>query len=199
MMHALHVIYSLPFFAGLVVGLTGYWVFLWQQCRWNNKHNPKPGGWRMGGVNSTYAAAAIVFGIVGYIVVSAQDTHDATVALARDVARCQIQFNSSLIARSSITAQDTDLANQQSDLRVRMDAARKAFLDELLNPPPNIVGLSRSDPLRDQYVMDAIRQYATWTNGLSTQINDVIAQRKKIQDDRESHPLTQGDCGRVAQ
>lgn len=197
MIHVLHLIYSLPFLLGLVVGGAGYWVYVWESCHWRNKHHPRPDGrpYRPGGLNVTYAAGAVVLAIIGYILMSAQDTHDQTVRLTQDVARCQVEFNNSLIQNSGISTQDIDLANAQSDLRVKQDVARNAFLAHLLAPPPEITGLNPADPVRYQYFMDQVREYAEWTSSLSTQIQAIVDERKKIQQDRKDHPLPKNDCG----
>lgn len=196
MIRTLHLIFSLPFLLGFIAGMAAYWGFLWEHSRWRNKHDPLPGGkrWPLGGLNATYISIAVVLAVIGYIVMSTQDTHDQTLALAKDVSDCQTEFNTQMAARSLISGQDAELANRQLELRAEGGDARDEWLARILNPPADIAAQPPGDPLRAQWNYDMTKEYADKTLALSLQIKGLLDQRRKLKADRESHPLPTSNC-----
>lgn len=198
-MNVLNTVYSWPFFVGLILGISLYQGYICSKNWWLNKHHPLPDGKKrklIRGLNHVWIGGALTVLILGYVLHQAQRTHDETVALSIHTAECQRVFQKALNDRADANAQDNDLANEQSDLRAQGDDARNLWLSRLLNPPSPIAELEYNNPRRVAWNQDVTREYADKGVSLASQIKDVLAQRKKVQADRDrNHPLPETSCG----
>src|ERR1700749_2830860 len=88
--HLLTQIYSLQFFCGAAIGIAGQRLYCRQKREWLDRHYPLPDGSKRAveHLSRIWIAAAAAVLSLGYVLLTAQQTHDQTIALTKDVAKC---------------------------------------------------------------------------------------------------------------
>ena len=193
----LELIYSFPFVTGLLVGIAAQRVYAHAMCRYENAHNPLPGGRKhhVAGINRMCLAGLVLLATLGYVLLQTGQTEAKYRGLARDVAHCQTEFNAALKAWSNITAENNELSVKQRDLLTALDEAAGVLVNRQLNPPSAIAALPMDDPRRLAWNEDVTRVYYERTQKLREQIGELRRQQNDLLEDRRRHPLPEPTCG----
>ncbi|ABD58134.1 hypothetical protein PBI_COOPER_17 [Mycobacterium phage Cooper] len=195
----LELIYSFPFVTGLLVGIAAQRVYAHAMCRYENAHHPLPGGrrHRVVGINRMWLAGLVLVATLGYVLLQTGQTEAKYRGLARDVAKCQTEFNTALKVRSQITAENDALSVKQRDLLTELADAASVLVDRQLNPPDAIAALEIDDPRRLAWNEDVTRVYFQRVTKLREEINKVHDEQTQLQKDRAKNPLPEPTCGGV--
>ena len=193
----LELIYSFPFITGLLVGITAQRAYVHAMCRYENTHHPLPGGRKhhVAGINRMWLAGLVLLATLGYVLLQTGQTEAKYRGLARDVARCQTEFNTALKARSQITAENDALSVKQRDLLTDLADAASTLVNRQLNPPEAIAALSIDDPRRLAWNEDVTRVYFQHTTKVREQMTKLHDEQARLQEDRRQHPLPEPTCG----
>jgi len=173
----------ISFFAG--IGVTR--VYYWFRCRHLDKVDPRhrPHVNRYRGLVLLWG---LVFVLTGYMGVQYQVTQTRVRNLSQETQDCQREFNTALIARSRIAAEnDTWSAIQRRALA--------DWLHEILLPPPHIADLRLNDP-----AFGSNPEYVQWSIDVTTKYYNIIQKAQDEQDEnvreRAGHPLPEPTCGK---
>lgn len=196
MIHLLDQIYSWPCLIGAVLGLILQRLWRYAEAEYGNRHHPLPDGrkYYAAGLNMVWVAALVGFLTVGYVLLAATKAQSDTVALRDRLTSCQAEFQDALTLRANIAAQDSDLGNQISDLRVQQDDAMAQMMDRILNPPPDIAKLDVNNPRRLAWKTDVQIVWQDWTGKIRTHITGLTDQRKALAAQRAAHPIPELHC-----
>lgn len=194
----LDIVYSLPFVAGMVVGIAGMRFYQWLKCRWEDRHNPLPGGahHRPAGINRVYLAGLLVLAVVGYILLQTGQTERHYKSLAASVAQCQREFNGALKARSEISNQNDKLSIEQRELLAKSLDAQAEWINRLLILPPDLADLPRTDTRVEQYGLDVTRVFFDRVGKYQKRINEITAEQASLIAQRQANPLPEPNCGK---
>lgn len=198
MSSVLEVLYSLPFVAGLVVGIVGMRVYQWLQCRHQDRVHPLPGGGHRhpAKINRVYLAGLLVLAVTGYVLLQTGQTERHYKSLAQNVAECQREFNAALRQRAEISTQNDALSIEQRDLLAKSLDAGSEWVNKLIILPPDLADLPRTSPRVEQYGIDVTRAYYERIGKYRTRINEISAEQQRLADQRAANPLPQPNCGR---
>lgn len=195
----LEVVYSLPFAAGMVVGILGQRLYCWLKARHEDRVHPLPNGQHrhIPSINRVYLAGLLVAAIVGYILVQVGQTEAHYKDLASSVSACQREFNEALTKRAAITAKNDELSIRQRALLAELDELQGVWLGRLINPPDDIADLDPSHPRRQQYGIDVSRVYFERANGLRAEVRAITAEQEGLAEQRSRNPLPEPRCGQA--
>jgi len=198
MTYILDLVYSWSFFIGSVCGLIGYRTYCWQKVRWQNRHHPLPNG-RMRHVDQlsrVWLAGLAVTLSLGYVLLTAQKTHDQTIGLTKDVARCWSESYKATAAQINLNAQNDTISRQQQQIQREFDRDTVDWISHLLAPPGDLAGMQPSDPARQAYGIQISQVYFAQINDLGREFDNLVDQRKKLDKQREENPLPETTCGK---
>lgn len=198
MLNFLAMIYSVPFIIGAIVGCVGMRVYCRARAVWEDVHHPLPDGSHhvVGGISSTWIAGLITVTTFGYVLMQAERAHDYTVTLARDVVRCQAQFNQAVLDRDKISSENDALSYRHRDLRDQLDGTYSDWIHTIIDPPTDIAVLGFNDPRRESWTVAATRVYGIRVREIRDQIAAVDHQQDRLEEYRRHHPLPELTCGR---
>lgn len=198
MTYALDTLYSWPFWIGAVCGLVTWKLYCRQKARWLDRHYPLPGGEKhyVSHINRLWIAGLAMGLSIGYILLTAQKTHDQTVGLAHSVAHCWTESFQSTKAQIDLNAQNDGISRQQQNLQREYDRATSEWLKALVNPPGDLVDEDTNSPARKAWGLEATANYQLKLNDLGTQFDNLVNQRKTLDAERAQHPLPESTCGK---
>lgn len=198
MIHILELVYSLPFFLGLIIGICGQRCYVHARVYWLNKTRPRGDGnpHKASGISRVWAAGLVTAAVLGYVLLQSEQTHQETVGLAKDTQRCQAEFNTALRTRFLIGEQNDKLSREQRALFAEIDEVTGVWINRLINPPPQIAALAINDPRRQAWDLDVTRVYFERTTKIREQVAAVAAQQDGLVQERRDHPLPEPTCGR---
>lgn len=198
MIKILDTVYSLPFFLGAVVGTIFWTIYCHQKAHWQDKHYPLPDGRRryVNHISRVWLAAMALTLSLGYILLTAQKTHDQTLQLAKNVAECWAESYQAAKANIDLNAQNDIISRQQQELQRDYDRATSDWLKLLVNPPGELANQPTNSPARQQWGLQITAQYQTKLNDLGTEYDDLVNQRKTLDNERAARPLPETKCGK---
>lgn len=191
MNHVLHAIWSIPFMAGLAVGLIGYHCYAMGRCRWRNKHQPLPGGARYRHrISRLWSGALLAALILVYIL--AQMEQRATKA-----DECYREFSDSIVGYAKISEENDRLSREHRTLLTQHNDATVDWINKLVYPPPDIARLPQSATARQEYGLSLTRTYFSHIQELTRNMNAIEDQQTNLEHYRAEHPLNKLKCGVV--
>lgn len=198
MTYALDQIYSVPFWIGSAITMVLWKLYTRQKARWLDRHRPLPGGEHhyVTHINRLWLAGLALGLSLGYILLTAQKTHDQTVGLANNVARCWAESYTSTKAQIDLNAQNDVISRKTQDLQRDYDRATSDWLKDLVNPPGDLANLAPQSAPRQTWGIQRTAQYQTKLNDLGTQFDDLAEQRRQLDIERAQHPLPESTCGK---
>lgn len=197
MINVLSIVYSMPFFAGALVGMVVMRFYQRHQCKVADRRHPLPGGARRHapGISRTWLGYALSVAVLGYVVLQVNQTEQHYRQLADSVASCQREFNAALAARAAISAENDKLSRQQRGLLADSDVAESTWIDRLINLPPEIKNLPQDDPRVQTYGQTVTRIYFQRSGQINAQIQAINERQEQLDKDRADHPLPEPTCG----
>ena len=166
-----------------VLGVVSVQVWQWIKAKYKDHldpgHRPHP----FKRVNWLYVTIAFTWMLSIFIGVDNSRTYNFAANLARDVQKCQEEFNSALRARSDLTEWDRKLGAQWQQKTLE-------HLDAIANPPPNIARLAPEDPQRLEYDDEQDDKYFAV-------VTELEIQRRVNELQRQANPLPDPTCGIV--
>lgn len=194
----LETIYSLPFAVGALIGAIVMRLYQKAQCRLADKRHPLPGGrkHRVPGVSTVWVGGLITVLVLGYVLLLVAQTEQHYKSLASEMRRCQIEFQTALIARSRITTENDQLSREQRDLLAESDQAESVWIDRLINLPSNIKELPQDDPRVTSYGQTVTRIYFERIGRINSRITEIDQRQAELDRDRTAHPLPEPSCGK---
>jgi hypothetical protein len=198
MTHFLSIVYSLPFFLGAVIGFGLQRIYCHQKMVWLNKHHPLPDGskHRVDHISRTWIAALAAILSLGYVLLTAQTTHDQTIELAKGSTRCWQESYINTKAQIKINAENDSISRQQQALQREFDIATSDWLKSLVNPPGDLANQPTNSPDRQAWGIQVTGIYQDKLNDLGVKSDDLVQQRAALDAERAKHPLPETTCGK---
>jgi hypothetical protein len=198
MIHILSYVYSLPFFIGAVCGLTLQRLYCKQKRVWLDRHHPLPDGGKRAAehLSRVWIAAVAAVLSLGYVLLTAQATHDETIALTRKVAQCWQQSYLATRAQIKLNAENDIISREQQGLQRDYDRASSEWLKSIVNPPGDLGSKPSNDPERQAWGLEVTAQYQAKLNELGSKSDDLVNQRNALDGERAKHPLPEVTCGK---
>lgn len=192
----LGMIYSIPFAVGLIIGLVAQRLVVWWRCCWLNKNRPRDNGrpHTVPSLSRVWCAGAVAVGVLGYILLQVGQTEGRYEHLAASVAACNRELIAAQKARSDLAAENDRLSREQRALLAESDEASNAWINRIVNPPPDIVGLELNDPRRQQWSLDVTRVYFERAGKINEKIYAIAVEQQKLDLTRAAHPLPEPTC-----
>lgn len=148
-------------------------------------------------IKTVFLGWVLVLGGILYTGVQAQVTHDSTVGLAKNVARCWAESYQNTKTQIDINAQNDALSRQQLQTQRDYDRDTVNWISRLLEPDdPAIAALQPNDAARQAYSIRISQDYFAQINVLGTRFDDLVAQRAELDKQRAQHPLPERTCGK---
>lgn len=194
----LDTIYSVPFFSGAIGGLVFNRLYSKYKAHWEDKHHPLPDGMchYPAQISKIWLAGLILMLSMGYILLTAQKTHDQTIALNQQVARCWQESYQSTRAQIRINAENDVISRQQQGLQRDYDRATSDWLKALVNPPEPIGSMDPGSAERRAWGLQITSEYQNRLNDLGVKSDDLVNQRNDLDAERRKHPLPENTCGK---
>ena len=198
MTYILNTVYSWPFLTGAILGTILWQIYCHQKAHYLDIHSPLPGGAKhqISRLNRLWVAGICLAFTLGYILLSANRTHDQTIALSKDVTRCWAESYAQAKAQIDLNAQNDLISRQQQAVQRDYDRATSDWLKDLVNPPGDLRGQPTDSPARQQYGIERTAVYQDRLNVLGKESDDLVNQRKQLDDQRAQHPLPEPQCGK---
>lgn len=198
MMSILNTIYSLPFFLGALNGSVLWMLYCRSKVRWQNKYHPLPDGQLhyTNHVSRVWLAGLIAVLGLGYVLLTAQKTHDDTVGLTRDVARCWQESYQATRAQIKLNADNDLISRTQQSLQRKFDVDTSNWLKDLINPPGGLANQSTDSPARQAFGLQRTAEYQGQLDDLGAQFDDQVAQRNLLDVQRSQNKLPEVTCGK---
>lgn len=197
MIHALSVIYSLPFVVGALIGILGQRLYCLSRARWLDRQHPLSDGRQHdpGGLNRVWLAGLVTAIVFGYVLLQTEQTHLDTVALSDKTRACQIEFNKALKDRAAITSKNDELSVRQRELLSQLNDASGTWINRLLNPPEDIARLDMNNPRRVAWNVDVTRTYYEWATKLRAETVAIRKEQTQVLAQRNANPYPEPTCG----
>lgn len=198
MMTILNTIYSLPYFLGAISGTVLWMLYCRSKVRWQNKYHPLPDGQLhyANHISRVWIAGLIAAVGLGYVLLTAQKTHDQTIDLTRNVARCWQESYQSTKAQIDLNAQNDLISRTQQNLQRQFDVATAGWVKDLIAPPGDLAAEPTTSPARQAYGLQRTSQYQDKLDDLGAQFDDQVRQRAALDVERSKHPLPETTCGK---
>ncbi len=198
MTNVLTVIYSLPFIVGALAGAVGMRLYQRHQCKVADKLHPLPDGRRRAvpGISRTWMGYLLSAAVLGYVLLQVGQTEAHYRELGDEMRRCQLEFQSALVARSRITSENDELSREQRDLLGEAVSAQALWLSRIVDLPDNIAALAPDDPRVQQYGQTVTRIYRERTDGIRERVLEISDRQAELQKQRAENPLPEPTCGR---
>lgn len=192
-------IYTWTFFFGAILG-GGLWrTYCHQKARYLDIHDPLPGGAKhhVQRLSRVWIAGLVMVFSVGYVLNTAQKTHDQTLQLQADVNRCWGETYQNIKANVEVNAQNDQITRQQIQLQRDYNQAAYDWLKLLLAPPdPELAAKDPNGPERRAWGITVSIEYQEKVNQINKGMNDLINQRIALDKKREANKLPELTCGR---
>ena len=193
-----HYIYTAPFFIGSFIVL-GLWpIYCRQRARYLDIHEPFPDGSKhqLAKLNRVWIGGVVLVLSFGYILMSAQRAENHTVHLANNVTRCWHEQYKAAKAQIDLNADNDKISRAQQALQRKFDIATSDWIKDLVVPPGDLVNQPTDSPARRDYGLKRTGEYQDTLNVLGAQSDDLVNQRKALDDERAKHPLPEPTCGK---
>jgi hypothetical protein len=196
--YVLNTIYSWPFFTGAIIGSVLWRIYCRQKALYLDIHDPLPNNakHKVAQLNRLWVAGLALVLSLGYILLSAEKTHDQTVLLSQNVARCWAESYAQAKAQIDINAQNDGISRQQQQLQRQFDIDTSNWLKDLVVPPGDLADQSSDSPARKQYGLQRTAVYQEEIDELGKQFDNLVNQRKVLDEQRAMHPLPEPRCGK---
>jgi hypothetical protein len=196
--YILGILYSWPVFIGAMGGALIWSVYCRQKAHYLDKHNPLSDGAKhqIARLNRLWVAGLCLALSLGYILLSANRTHDQTVALANNVTRCWAESYAQAKAQIDLNAQNDIISRQQQALQRKFDVATSDWLKEIITPPDDLATRNPNDPIRQTWALQRTAVYQAKLDDLGAQSDTLVAQRQALDDERAKHQLPEPTCGK---
>jgi hypothetical protein len=191
-------IYSWPFFIVAFAGFGFQRLYCIQKMNWLDKHHPLPDGakHRVGHVSRVWLAGLLAVVSLGYVLLTAQKTHDQTIGLTNDVGKCWTENYDNTKAQVKLNQENDQISRQQQNLQRQFDIATSDWLKALVNPPGTLKNEPTNSPARQAWGLEITGVYQNKLNDLGGQSDALVQKRKDLDDERAKHPLPEAKCGR---
>lgn len=191
----LEFVYSLPFVIGAVVGYCGQRCYAHVRAWWLDRRDPLPGGRHRATppVAPTWIAGLLAATMLGYVLLTAERTHEQGERLTSDVTRCWAEAYQAAKARAELNDEDAALAREIAVHRDELSQTNADWIGRLLNAPPNV---GDSVERRQQYMFDVTKVYFEQYGRIVAQIKDVEGRQAQLAEQRRTHPLPEMTCGK---
>jgi hypothetical protein len=198
MTYVLSQVYSLPFFSGAVVGFTCQRIYCAQKARWQDRHHPLPDGTKRSPehISRIWIAGLAAVLSLGYVLLTTNKTHDETLDLTRDVARCWQESYQATRAQIKINAENDVISRQQQGLQREFDRATSDWLKSLIAPPGDLAEQDTNSPARKAWGLEVTGQYQGKLNELGARSDELVDRRNDLDSERAKHPLREVTCGK---
>ena len=164
-----------------VLGVLSVQAWQWIKAKWKDYKFPNNAPHPFKRVNWLYVSIALTFMITTFIGVQNQVTYDYSKNLARQVRDCQIEFNSALKARSTIT-------DQERMLTAQWQKATLEAISAVSNLPPSVAQAGPGTSAMMDYQDKIIDRYLV-------KISEIELQRRVNEEIRNQVPLPEPTCG----
>ena len=164
-----------------VLGVLSVQAWQWIKAKWKDYKFPQNAPHPFKRVNWLYVSIALTFMITTFIGVQNQVTYDHSKNLARQVRDCQLEFNSALKARSTIT-------DQERQINAQWKKATLKVISALSNMPPSVAQAGPNSQAMMDYKDKIIDRYLV-------EISDIELQRRVNEEIRNQIPLPEPTCG----
>lgn len=163
------------------LGVISVQVWQWVKAKYKDYIEPDKRPHPFKRVNWLYVAIAFTWMLSIFVGVDNQRTYNFAANLAKDVQRCQLEFNTALKYRADINAADRELG-------IKWQQATTDRASKLSNPPPNIQRMEPDDPERLEYEDEVEHDYYLIIQALEVQ--------RQVNEMRwTSTPLPEPTCG----
>lgn len=196
MTSVLEIIYSRPFLFGAVFGALGMKLYQLVMAHHLDKVKPLPGGRRrhVSSISTQAFGGLMALAVVGYVLVQVNQTETKYRVLADRLTSCQVTFQTAIVERAKIAAENDKLSMAQRDKLTALDQMQGVWIDRLLNPPPHIAETPLGDPRRVGYTITVTRFFQERAVTLRADIADIRAEQTRLTEDRNAHPLPDPLC-----
>lgn len=191
-----HYIYSLPPFVGAAIAAILWVIYCHQKAHYLDIQEPDGAPHQIAKLNKYWAAGLALALSLGWILLSANKTHDETVSLAKDVSRCWAESYKQATAQIDLNAQNDKITRAQQELQRDYDRATSDWLKEIITPPGDLAKYSPNDAPRQTWALQRTAVYQDRLNDLGKQSDDLVNQRKVLDQERAKHPLPEPTCGK---
>lgn len=193
----LELVYSLPFVAGAVVGVIVMRTVQFMQARAADRRDPLPDGCKrkVPRIGVTWLGGLLSLAVLGYVLLQVDTTERHYRELGSEVRRCQIEFNSALVARSKITTENDQLSREQRSLLADAADAQNLWISRIINLPPDIADLPDGDPRVTQYGRTVTRVYFERFSKILIRVREIDKRQLELDQERAAHPLPEPSCG----
>lgn len=173
-------LFSAPGIIGFLLGVLCEYTFLKLRCKYLDKTRPEEGKHKVK-IKRVYWVWALVFIVIGGLTYKTQTTYDLTSKIANDNKQCQKEFFDTLQTRSKIGEDNDHWSYVQR-------TALADWLNEILNPPADIVALDRRGSGYDEWAENTTRYYFNIIHKAQEEQNENIKERA-------DHPYPEPTCG----
>lgn len=196
-MQVLSVVYSLPFVAGAIVGMVGMKLYQRAVCRHLDKLHPLPDGRKRHApaISRVWIGGLVALLTLGYVLLQVNETEMHYRSLGDEMRRCQVEFNTALIDRASITTENDELSRQQRSLFLELDELQGVWLTRLITPPPDIAALSPTDQRRQDYGITVTRVYNERAAKLRAEAQAIGKRQIELEQERRERTYPTPTCG----
>jgi hypothetical protein len=194
----LDMIYSIPFFSGAVIGLIFQRGWNRYKAHWEDVHHPNPDGTchYPDQISRVWLAGLVLALSLGYVLMTAQVTHDQTIALTKRVAQCWQESYQSTRAQIKLNAENDLISRQQQELQRNYDRATSDWLKALVNPPGTLSTMDPNGPERRAWGLQITAEYQGKLDDLGKQSDSLVQRRNALDIERAQHPLPESTCGK---
>jgi len=198
MTNVLELIYSLPFVAGGLFGAVLMKLYQRAQCRHLDKTCPLPDGQRHTPppINRVWLGGLLTFAVLGYVLLQVGQTEQHYRELGSEMRRCQVEFQTALVARAKITTENDQLSREQRELLAESMQANAMWISRLIDLPPDLENLPTDDPRVTAYGQAVTRVYRERIDKINARIAEISDRQRQLDQDRIDHPFPEPSCGR---
>lgn len=181
-------VYQTPGFLLGYAAAIGLQHLIWRQQRlYLDKHHALPDGARrpVRRISRTWWATMVALFGLGYVMFSVNTTHDQTVSLAKDVARCQQESYQATNAQIKLNADNDLISRTQQNLQREFDVDTSNWLKDLIAHPGDT-----------NYAISATTAYQDQLNDLGRRFDYQVHRRQVLDEQRQQNPLPEVTCGK---
>jgi hypothetical protein len=180
MTHILEVFYNWSFLIGALAGF----LLMRLYCRLYDRRH---GGHTS--ISRIWTAGLITLAVLGYVLLTAQRAADQTVRVAQAQKNCQNDINGVIKDRAGYTERGNVLNKRRQDLLDQLNEASAEWLNQLINPPPEIAAMVISDPRRQDYGLGVSRAYFEHAKEIRDKIDKTRDDQDQLAKDLAAHPI----------
>jgi hypothetical protein len=145
-------------------------------------------------VNWRYLGIALGIAVMLFISIQTQVAYNIAAQTAQDTKACQAEFQAAIKGSREVTTENDELSVKQRNLLAEKDRAETEMWLRLLDPPYPIAELEASDPQRQSYGLQVVREYATKASEIDAQVRLISQRQVELQESRPALP--EPTCGK---